>query len=197
MPAADVVKSAEEPAAVPGEIIAVDDAAPAVVNAPNGFLTRRLGVAFMAGQCDNHARTAIAAINLYSGWEWCGGGKWYQTPYIEALGAYWSGHPGWTRVDTLKEAGLTAVVRTIHHDTVIPTPYLDLGLGVHYLTEDRIENKLFGSDVLFGSNIGIGMLFGRDGRFDVGFRARHLSNAGIDEINWGINFYMVRLAVNI
>ncbi len=159
--------------------------------------THRFGIAFMGGQCDSRARAGILAIDLFSGWEWCPGGKWYQTPYLELMGAYWSGHPGWTKVDSLKEAGLTALVRTVHHRNGAVTPYLDLGIGINYISEDRIENKLFGSDILFGSNAGVGVLLGETGRVDVGLRVRHLSNAGMDDINWGINFYMLRLGVNL
>lgn len=178
-----------DPTAVPS-VAAVESGA---AKAP----AHRMAIAFMGGQCDKRARVALLAIDFFSGWEWGRAGKWYQTPYLELLGAYWHGHPGWTKVDTLKEVGLTAVVRTVRYPTGSATPYLDLGLGVDYLTEDRIENKLFGSDVLFSSNAGIGILFGQSKRFDLGLRARHLSNAGTKQINWGINFYMFRIAINL
>ena len=75
------------------------------------------------------------------------------------------------------------------------SPYVDAGIGVHYLTEDKIEGKELGRQWLAGSNLGIGIIVGKSERFDIGVRIRHLSNAGTKDINWGINHVMARLAI--
>ncbi|HSF91084.1 MAG TPA: acyloxyacyl hydrolase, partial [Paracoccaceae bacterium] len=60
---------------------------------------------------------------------------------------------------------------------------------------DRIEGKELGRHWQAGTNIGVGLLFPRAERFEMGLRLRHLSNAGTDEFNWGVNQLLLRVGV--
>ena len=65
------------------------------------------------------------------------------------------------------------------------------GVQPSFLIGGIAEN--FGSSFQFGDHIGAGVRFGDKGRYDVGYRYQHLSNAGIKEPNQGINFHQLRL----
>lgn len=149
------------------------------------------------------SRATVEAIALglefFSSNTWFDEGNWYCVPYLELLAAYWEADPdaGHTGVSSLHEGGISTYIRCIRAKLPgsLARPYVDLGLGVHYLTENRIEGKELGRQWLAGSNVGIGLVLGKSERLDVGLRVRHLSNAGTSDINWGINHYMGRVAV--
>ena len=73
-------------------------------------------------------------------------------------------------------------------------PYVELGIGAHYLTNETItQRRQFSTNFQFGDHIGAGVQFGEHDAFDIAYRLQHLSNAGIDHPNPGINFHQVRL----
>ena len=73
-------------------------------------------------------------------------------------------------------------------------PYLEAGFGVHWLSSREFSDALrTGTSYQFGSALGAGLRFGEGGRFDLGLRVRHLSNAGIRKPNWGVNVAELRL----
>ncbi len=157
--------------------------------------------AFFVAAGRSRSRGSVDAIafglEFFSSQTWFDGGNWYCSPFLELLGAYWEGDAGHTGVTSLHEAGISGYIRCIRKPQPGGSirPYADVGLGVHYVTEDRIEGKELGRQWLVGSNVGIGLVLGESERFDVGLRIRHLSNGGTRDINWGINHYMVRAAV--
>jgi hypothetical protein len=147
------------------------------------------------------SRATVEAIALglefFSSNTWFDGGNWYCVPYLELLAAYWEGDAGHTGITSLHEGGVSTYLRGIRKKQPGGKlrPYADVGLGLHYITEDRIEGKELGRQWLAGSNVGIGLILGESERFDAGLRIRHLSNGGTRDINWGINHYMMRVAV--
>ena len=73
------------------------------------------------------------------------------------------------------------------------TPYLDAGLGLHWLSHRELTAKMrSGTNYQFGLTLGVGVRFGEGERFDVGLRVRHLSNAGIQRPNYGMNVAELR-----
>ena len=150
-----------------------------------------------AGRSRASVKAIALGLEFFSTKTWFDEGNWYCTPFLEILAAYWEGDPGHTGITSLHEGGVSGYVRCIHRKVPdgVARPYVDLGLGIHYTTEDRIEGKELGRQWLAGSNIGVGLVLGESERFDVGLRVRHLSNGGTRDINWGINHYMVRAAV--
>src|SRR5215468_1772607 len=52
-------------------------------------------------------------------------------------------------------------------------PYLDVGLGVHFISETRINaTKQFSTVFQFGEFFGVGVRFGKRAKYDLGFRAQ-------------------------
>ncbi len=149
------------------------------------------------GQGDGSVKSVAIGFDIYCKTRWFEGGNWYLTPYTELLASYWEGDAGHTGNESLHEGGLSIYGRYIRQKTekLSISPYLDAGLGLHYVTEDEIEGKELGRQWLAGSNIGIGLILGKAEIFDVGLRIRHLSNGGTKDVNWGINHAMLRLAI--
>jgi hypothetical protein len=93
----------------------------------------------------------------------------------------------------LLDVSATPVLRFSPHHSA-PRAYADLAIGVHVLTEHRIGERELSTPYHFGSFAGIGVELG-DGRYDLGIRIQHLSNASVDIPNPGINFTLLRLGI--
>lgn len=93
----------------------------------------------------------------------------------------------------LRDLGLTPIF------TIIPNrvgngrfaPFLEMGIGLHYLTEKNIGYKSFSTNFQFGDHIGVGAYFGRHQAYKLAYVFQHLSNGGIEAPNPGINFHLV------
>ncbi len=149
------------------------------------------------GKSDGKVLVALIGAAYHFNVEKTFGERGLLTPRVEVELSYWQGVSGHSGISSLHEAGLTAFGRYQFQRSPYSTirPYAELGLGLHYITEDRIESKELGRNWLAGSNFGAGILIGRNERFEAGIRIRHLSNAGTDEFNWGVNQILGRLAV--
>jgi lipid A 3-O-deacylase len=112
-------------------------------------------------------------------------------PAVEVLFANWDSDPGHTGVTSLKELGVAGTLRysPARHSNRLLAPFVELGFGVHYLTETEIEREELGQHMQFGSKIGLGVTLGAN--MDIGARIRHLSNAGLSDPNWGINHVLL------
>ena len=126
-----------------------------------------------------------------------------QWTILASLAPNYSVFNGETRADgvtaKLRDVGLTPVF------TLIPnkfaggwaTPYVEAGIGLHYLTEKNVGFKSFSTNFQFGDHIGIGAYFGRKNAYKVGYIFQHLSNGGIDAPNPGINFHMISMGFKL
>jgi lipid A 3-O-deacylase len=171
--------------------------APKPVSTPRASGRSQHGISFMLGNGNGTVETIAVAYEFYPDTIWLETKNAVLIPYVELLAAYWESEEGHTGVTSLHEGGLSGYVRYIRQggEGTIWRPYIDFGIGLHYMTEDRIEGKELGKQWLAGSNIGAGIVMGKAQRFDLGIRYRHLSNAGTEEINWGINHSMIRAAL--
>lgn len=158
---------------------------------------RPLTAVAAAGRSDGEVVVGMIALDYHFDWQRALGERGVISPYCEFLLGYWEGEEGHTGVTSLHEAGLSLLLRYRYIRQPLSTfhPYIDAGVGLHYLTEDRIEGKELGRNWQAGSNIGIGLLFPRDERFELGLRLRHLSNGGTDDFNWGVNQLLARFGV--
>ncbi len=158
----------------------------------------RFGVFAAIGDGDGSIESVAFGLDYHPKATWFEGGEWGLVSYIELLVGYWeSDEGGHTGVTSLHEGGLTCYLRHIRSGNISTAlrPYIDAGVGLHYVTEDEIEGKELGKQWLAGSNVGCGIVIGESERVDIGIRLRHLSNGGIEEINWGINHLMLRTAI--
>ena len=129
-------------------------------------------------------------------WElfkWFEGSSWNLVNYLELSAGSWHatdvdgshdiGDIGLTPVFRLQKAGLDGFI-----------PYAEVGVGIHGLTSTNItKNRQFSTNFQFGDHVGVGLRFGEKAKYDVGYRYQHLSNAGIDHPNPGINFHQLHL----
>jgi len=148
------------------------------------------GYAIELGNGDD--KTSLARIHAQWKWDkkWFAEGDWYLTGYWEAtLGRWHSQDPGGK---SLWDIGLSPVFRMKQHHQEAGL-YFEGAIGGHLLSETRMNNRrIFGSSYNFGDHIGFGYTFGDKGRYDLGYRLQHLSNANIKAPNDGINFHEIR-----
>lgn len=119
------------------------------------------------------------------------------------LKGYWDASLGyWHTKDSagshsVGDFGITSVLRLQTSGSEKFVPFVELGIGAHYLTEKTInQNKEFSTNFQFGDHIAAGIKFGEHDAFAIAYRLQHLSNAGIDHPNPGINFHQIRLEYN-
>lgn len=118
-------------------------------------------------------------------------GQWYVQPYLEASAGYWDVSGG----DNVSELSLTPVLR-LQGKSMGPglNWFAELGIaGGHVLSETRIAGKDISSAFQFGSHIGGGVRFGDKQQWELMYRLQHLSNAGIETPNPGVDFHIIRL----
>jgi hypothetical protein len=116
------------------------------------------------------------------------------------LKGYWDGSIGyWHTKDSggshsVGDFSITPVLRLQANTSDNFMPYVELGIGAHYLTSETItQRRQFSTNFQFGDHVGAGIQLGKHDAFDIAYRLQHLSNAGIDHPNPGINFHQIRL----
>jgi len=72
-------------------------------------------------------------------------------------------------------------------------PYLELGVGLSWLSQKEIGGRDLGIHFQFEDRIGVGFRFGEAQQYDIGYRAIHFSNAYIGPSNHGINLHVLVL----
>lgn len=74
-------------------------------------------------------------------------------------------------------------------------PYLELGVGLSWLSKTEIEGRILSLHFQFEDKFGIGFRFGHRQQYDLAIRAYHYSNASIKRPNSGVNLAMVGLGI--
>lgn len=69
--------------------------------------------------------------------------------------------------------------------------YLELSIGLAFLTRTRLEDRNLGIHFAFQDRIGVGVFFGPSKAFSIGLKALHYSNASLAEHNNGLTFPLV------
>jgi hypothetical protein len=147
------------------------------------------GISIEGGRGDG---TDMGRLGVQWDWNkrWFQGQNWHVGGYWDLAAGYWhrSSPPGFN--DDLFDIGFTPVLRLQQND--LSGPYVEAGIGFHLLSRTSLGDKRFSTSFQFGDHVGAGMRFGPKGRYDLGYRFQHLSNAGIKRPNSGINFHQVR-----
>jgi hypothetical protein len=123
--------------------------------------------------------------------QWFTDGNWLVSDYWNAAIGLWraDGFPG--QNGSLTEIGVTPTFRL--RQASGRGIYAEAGIGAHLLTENSIGSRNLGSPLQFGSHLGAGYRFGEKRAFELELRVQHLSNAGLNKPNDGINFSQVRV----
>ena len=98
----------------------------------------------------------------------------------------------------MRDLGITPTFTFYSHSTWQGfRPYIEGGIGFHYLTDKEFTAKDFSTNFQFGDHIGLGVKFGNRNHLRLAYQFQHLSNAGIREPNPGINFHHLNFGVNL
>lgn len=151
-------------------------------------------IAFEIGTGDDGADRVGVAVQWDWNKRWLQNGDWYLGGYWEISASYWDADNGRTGTDSLVEVGAAPVLR-FQRDaaTTDLAPFVELGVGLHLMSEDELEDRNFSEHFAFGSHLGAGLRFGARSQYELSYRFQHLSNAGIGDDNPGIDFHLLRL----
>lgn len=98
----------------------------------------------------------------------------------------------------LKDIGLTpTVLYNFKRGIFGLKPFIEGGIGFHYLTETDITLKDLSTHFQFGDHISIGVEFGKRLDYRVNYLFQHFSNGGIEAPNPGINFHMLSFGARL
>jgi hypothetical protein len=155
-------------------------------------------VSATAGRDNNSNKTDIYRLGMQNKWNrtWFDSGAWFVGGYWDLSLAYWDSNQDSNR--HLYDLSLTPVVR-LQRDAEISsgvTPFSEIGVGGHLLTDQKIGNRDLATTFQFGSHIGVGLGFGDKGRYELAYRFQHLSNASIKDPNDGIELHLLSVGYN-
>jgi hypothetical protein len=78
------------------------------------------------------------------------------------------------------------VFRFYARNSTYVSPFIDISLGLAYLTKTRIADRNLGMHFSFQDQLGIGASFGKEKRLSVSVNALHYSNGSLCSMNAGI-----------
>jgi hypothetical protein len=156
-----------------------------------------VGLAVEAGEGDH---VDIARVSLSKDW----GVNW-TTSWFPALGfggfwdvsaGRWNPHAHSGGNHEVNDISITPVWRIYpRNSSGSVMPFAEAAVGVHYLSHhDIYTDRQMSTYFQFGDHVGAGLAFGDQHQWETVLRFQHLSNAGIQNPNPGINFLQLRLA---
>lgn len=127
----------------------------------------------------------------------------WQTESNWPIGGYWEGSvyqlQGRKGSDRQSHKSLTAlaIAGAFQFERKTPFsigwPYIELGIGLSWLSKKEIGGRELGIHFQFEDKIGIGIRFGEKREYDLSYKAIHFSNAYIGSVNHGINLQILTL----
>lgn len=100
------------------------------------------------------------------------------------------------RASQLKDVGLTPVLKLSPQTRWQHLqPFIEMGIGVHYLSHRDVGVKDFSTNFQFGDHIGFGISFGQKVETTLAYQFQHFSNGGIDAPNPGINLHILSMGM--
>lgn len=140
----------------------------------------------------------LARVGLQ--WNWqsrlASSGNWYLGGYWDLTAGYWrnDSEPRIRTSSGVVDISLTPMLRWQQEAKDRLSPFVEGGVGLHWLSEDSITSlRELSGHLQFGSVAGTGLRFGGRHEYEVGYRVQHLSNAGLRQPNSGINLHSIRL----
>ena len=133
-------------------------------------------VSMTVGKDDNSNNTDIYRFGVQNRWNrtWLDGGAWFVSGYWDAALAYWD-----SDIETnssLNDLSLTPILR-LQRDAELSrsiTPFSEIGVGGHLLSEKEIGDRDLSTNFQFGSHLGVGLGFGDKGRYELMYRYQHI-----------------------
>jgi lipid A 3-O-deacylase len=127
--------------------------------------------------------------------------KWNRTWFNEGawfVGGYWDASLAYLKSDinqdsSLYDLSLTPFLR-LQRDSQLSsgvTPFSQIGLGGHLLSDTEIGNRDLATKLQFGPQIGVGLGFGDKGSYELTYHYQYLTNAGIKQPNDGLKMHLL------
>jgi len=127
-------------------------------------------------------------------WDWHV--RWFETTNWH-LGGYFAGSVGYWRAEHVKprfardlfQFSIVPMFRIARHTpyNIGIAPFIEGGVGVAWLTEDKFGDRDLGHHSTFDDRIGAGIRFGSNQQFELAYHYLHYSNAGLHSPNQGID----------
>lgn len=134
---------------------------------------------------------------------WCKKSHFHITGYFEASayalrskrGLHRSAIHGISSNRQMNAAALAAVMRVESKEVLLGKilPYLDIGVGLGYVSKKEIAGRKLGIHFQFEDRLGVGFRFGEKRQYDICYRAVHISNAYLGQQNDGFNLHLLVL----
>lgn len=145
---------------------------------------------------DRDIETVRVGLAWDWGREWPVGERWLARGHWETSLGHWRGQ-GKEGVHETWDLMVSPMLRLWRTNPEGLQPYLETGVGLHYLNDSSFSDALrTGTRYQFGVVLGAGVRFGPGGRYELGWRLRHISNAGIRLPNFGVNASELRLQIH-
>jgi len=111
----------------------------------------------------------------------------YLPSYYETSFGYWKGQNS----ENIKSLSFTPMFSYEFEKYYDSTPYIEIGIGLTYISDTQLDSEDFGTHIQFGDIVGLGFKFSD---FDLSFRYIHYSNAGMDSKSAFIDFSMISIS---
>jgi lipid A 3-O-deacylase len=123
-------------------------------------------------------------------WDWPISGYWEASVY-NMNGRAAPKRGSHKRLQAIAGAAVMRFARA--EPTAIGWPYVELGIGLSYLSRKEIGGRDLGIHFQFEDRVGVGIRLGEQRQYDIGYKAIHFSNAYIGPSNHGINLHLIAL----
>lgn len=155
------------------------------VNASTGWAASGIHPYRMAGVW------SFRAINDYSP------SRWRIIPIWESSLGYWDGEVDARKggADNILAVTTGPMFRFQYKLESIKnlSSYLEIGIGASWLSDTTISGRQLSTNFQFEDKIGLGLRFGEQQQYDIGFRATHYSNGSIKRPNNGVNMLLLNV----
>ncbi|MFY9960097.1 acyloxyacyl hydrolase [Pseudomonas sp. Hg5Tf] len=165
-------------------------AAVAAVTLGQSFTTQAADITFALGQTGDSTMTY--RLGLQSNWD----SNWWESS-IGRLTGYWdAGYTYWEGDETASNHSLSfAPVFVYEFAGESIKPYIEAGIGVAAFSSTEVEDNKLGSSFQFEDRIGFGLRLA--GGHEIGIRAIHYSNAGLQTPNDGVENYTLHYRMSL
>lgn len=144
----------------------------------------------IAGGVDDDAKAII--IGVQYPWH----PAWLASPRlgiaVQVSLGYWRADDDDTGNRDLVDLAVLPTLRFYPGGRDSPGFFAEAGIGAHLLSSTQLGDRRFSTAFQFGDVVGIGWRFGEAGRYEVGLRYQHVSNASIKRPNPGFDFVELR-----
>ena len=155
-----------------------------------------LALGGVAASVEGGSGQSVDIVGLGIGWTdvYAWRGPWSTELNLSLLGRvdHWHGTEENPVVSNLWDVSATPVVRIQPAQPKNWFAFFDVGIGVHFISETRINQyRQFSTAFQFGEFVGPGIRFGDRAQYELSFRVQHVSNADIKEPNNGLTFHTI------